>query len=98
MTRRPVDSPPQANSGGRSIAANRTAGLGAAALLAVALVIVPAAPFLDAIPVARAACPRVEVVFALGRQEPPVVGFVCDAFLNSLPSTAHIPSVASPLI
>jgi cutinase len=91
MTRRPVDSPPQANSGGRSIAANRTAGLGAAALLAVALVIAPAAPFLDAIPVARAACPGAEVVFARGREEPPGVGFVGDAFVNSLRSKVQMP-------
>jgi cutinase len=87
MTRRPVDSPPQANSGSGSNAANRLAGFGAAALLTLTLVIAPAAaPSLGAIPVALAACPGAEVVFARGRDEPPGVGFVGDAFVNSLRS------------
>jgi cutinase len=92
MTRRRADLPPQANSGCRSNAASRLAGLGAAALLAVALLIAPApAPFLTAIPVALAACPGAEVVFARGREEPPGVGFVGDAFVNSLRSKVQTP-------
>src|SRR6516165_3292915 len=92
MTRRPVDSPPQANPGSGSKAAHRLAGLGAAALLAVAWVIAPAAaPFPAAIPVARAACPGAEVVFARGREEPPGVGFVGAALVNSLQGKVHMP-------
>src|SRR5262245_32906277 len=58
-----------------------------AALLAAALVIVPAAtpfPIAALIPAASAACPDVEVVFARGREEPPGVGAVGDALVNSL--------------
>src|ERR1700752_3457675 len=92
MTRRRADSPPQANWGCRSRAANPLAGLGAAALLAVALVVAPAAAsFLAAIPVALAACPGAEVVFARGREEPPGVGFVGDAFVNSLRPKVQMP-------
>ena len=92
MTRSPVDSPPQANPGSGSNAANRLAGLGAAALLAVAWVIAPAAaPFPAAIPVAWAACPGTEVVFARGREEPPGVGFVGDALVNSLRPKVRMP-------
>jgi cutinase len=61
--------------------------LAAAALLAAALVIAPAAtPFPRAalIPAVSAACPDAEVVFARGREEPPGVGAVGDAFVNSL--------------
>ena len=77
--------PPQADSGSGSTTANRVIGLAAAGLLAVALVIVPAVtPLLAAIPVASAACPGAEVVFARGRDEPPGVGAVGDAFVNSL--------------
>jgi cutinase len=53
----------------------------AAALLAAAYAIALAATL---IPAAAAACPDVEVVFARGREEPPGVGAVGDAFVNSL--------------
>ena len=71
----------------------RVLGLAAAAALAAALVIAPAAtPFSTAalIPVASAACPDAEVVFARGRQEPPGVGAVGDALVNSLRSKVGI--------
>ncbi len=55
-------------------------GLAMAALLGAALVIGPAA----LLPKASAACPGVEVVFARGREEPPGVGAVGDALVNSL--------------
>jgi cutinase len=86
MRLRLVDPPPQASSGGRSKAANRLARFAAAAFLAAALVIAPAAtPFPTAlIPAASAACPGAEVVFARGREEPPGVGAVGDALVNSL--------------
>jgi len=61
----------------------------AAASLAAALVIAPATtPFSTAalIPTASAACPDAEVVFARGRLEPPGVGAVGDALVNSLRS------------
>ena len=67
----------------------RVLSLAAAAALAAALVIAPAAtPFSTAplIPAASAACPDAEVVFARGRQEPPGVGAVGDALVNSLRS------------
>ena len=92
--RRPVGPVPQASSAERSNPAHRVAGFAAAALLAAALVIDPAAlPFPSAprIPVASAACPGAEVVFARGREEPPGVGFVGDAFVNSLQGKAHMP-------
>ncbi|OBI74232.1 cutinase family protein [Mycobacterium asiaticum] len=57
--------------------------LAPAALLAATFVIVPAAAP-SSIPVAAAACPDAEVVFARGREEPPGVGAVGDAFVNSL--------------
>jgi cutinase-like protein len=63
--------------------------LAAAAPLAAALLIAPAAmPFSTAalIPTAWAACPDAEVVFARGRLEPPGVGAVGDALVNSLRS------------
>src|SRR5947209_597052 len=59
----------------------------AAAVIAAALVVAPAAtPFLASalIPAASAACPGAEVVFARGREEPPGVGAVGDTFVNSL--------------
>jgi cutinase len=59
----------------------------AAAPLAAALVIAPAAtpsPIAALIPAASAACPDAEVVFARGREEPPGVGAVGDALVNSL--------------
>ena len=63
--------------------------MAAAASLAAALVIAPATtPFSTAalIPTASAACPDAEVVFARGRLEPPGVGAVGDALVNSLRS------------
>jgi cutinase len=68
--------------------AHRVLGLSAAAVLAAALVIAPAAtPFSRAtIPAASAACPDAEVVFARGRLEPPGVGAVGDALVNALRS------------
>jgi cutinase-like protein len=59
----------------------------AAAPLAAALVIAPAATpssIAALIPAASAACPDAEVVFARGREEPPGVGAVGDALVNSL--------------
>jgi cutinase len=59
----------------------------AAAPLAAALVIAPAAmpsPIAALIPAASAACSDAEVVFARGREEPPGVGAVGDALVNSL--------------
>jgi cutinase len=69
--------------------AHRVLGLAAAAVLAAALVIAPAAtPFSTStlIPAASAACPDAEVVFARGRLEPPGVGAVGDALVNALRS------------
>jgi cutinase len=73
--------------------ARRVLRLAAATALAAALVITPAAtPFSTAalIPSASAACPDAEVVFARGRQEPPGVGAVGDALVNSLRSTTSL--------
>jgi cutinase len=67
-------------------------GFAGATVLAVALVIAPAAvPFPAAVPVASATCPGAEVVFARGREEPPGVGYIGAAFVNSLQSKAHVP-------
>ena len=90
---RPIDPPPQAGSAGKSNAANRLGGFAAAALLAGASVIAPAlAPFSTApIPAASAACPGAEVVFARGREEPPGLGQVGGALVNSLRSKVHMP-------
>jgi cutinase len=66
--------------------ANRFLGLAAAGSLAASLVTVPAL-----IPSASAACPGAEVVFARGREEPPGVGLVGDALVNSLRSKVHMP-------
>ncbi|OBK70915.1 cutinase [Mycobacterium sp. 1274761.0] len=69
--------------------APRVLSLAAAAVLAAVLILAPAAqPFSSAtlIPAASAACPDVEVVFARGRQEPPGVGAIGDALVNSLRS------------
>jgi cutinase len=63
--------------------AHRLLSPAAAALLAGALVIAPAALPLP-IAAVSAACPDVEVVFARGREEPPGVGAVGDALVNSL--------------
>jgi cutinase len=54
-------------------------GLTAAFLAAVALFVVP-----KLLPLAAAACPDVEVVFARGTDEPPGVGKVGQAFVSSL--------------
>jgi cutinase len=73
--------------------AHRVLSLAAAAPLAAALVIAPAAtPFSTAalIPAASAACPDAEVVFARGREEPPGVGAVGDALVNSLRSKVRM--------
>ena len=67
--------------------ARRVLSLVAAALLAAAFVFGPAAtpyPIAALIPAASAACPDAEVVFARGREEPPGVGAVGDALVNSL--------------
>jgi cutinase len=67
--------------------AQRVISLAAATPLAAALVVGPAATpstIVGPIPVASAACPDAEVVFARGREEPPGVGAVGDAFVNSL--------------
>jgi cutinase len=94
MRRRPVDPPRQASSGSRSHAANRLAGFAAAPLFAAALVVALAAaplPTTALIPAASAACPGAEVVFARGREEPPGVGFIGDALVNSLRPKVHMP-------
>ncbi|OBG28374.1 cutinase family protein [Mycobacterium sp. 852002-51057_SCH5723018] len=67
--------------------AHRVLSLAAITLLAAALLIAPAVtplPRAALIPAASAACPDAEVVFARGREEPPGVGAVGDAFVNSL--------------
>jgi cutinase len=66
--------------------ARRVLSLAAAAVFAAALVTVPLLSTAPLIPTASAACPDVEVVFARGRIEPPGVGAVGDAFVNSLRS------------
>ncbi|HZC51772.1 MAG TPA: cutinase family protein [Mycobacterium sp.] len=67
-------------------------GFAAGGLLAAALVIAPAAvPFPLATPVASAECPGAEVVFARGREEPPGLGAVGDAFVNSLRGKTRMP-------
>jgi cutinase len=76
----------------RSTGANRVPGFTAAALLTAASVIASAAvPFPAVAPVASAACPGAEVVFARGREEPPGIGYVGGAFLTSLQSKVHMP-------
>jgi cutinase len=71
----------------------RVAGFAAAAVLAAVLEIASAAtPFSTAlIPAASAACPGAEVVFARGRDEPPGLGAVGDAFVNSLRGKTRMP-------
>jgi cutinase len=49
------------------------------------------APASVRIPVASAACPAAEVVFARGREEPPGVGYVGQAFVNALQSKVQVP-------
>jgi cutinase len=64
---------------------NRARNLVAAPQFAAALLIAPAAtPISALIPTASADCPGAEVVFARGREEPPGVGAVGDALVNSL--------------
>jgi cutinase-like protein len=68
------------------------AKLAAAALLAPGLLIAPALiPAAGPIPTASADCPGAEVVFARGREEPPGLGAVGDAFLNSLRAKVPMP-------
>jgi cutinase len=70
----------------------RVGGFAAAALLAAATVIAPPmTPFKTLIPTASAACPGAEVVFARGREEPPGLGAVGDAFVNSLRGKTRMP-------
>ncbi|MGA8547823.1 MAG: cutinase family protein [Mycobacterium sp.] len=72
------------------------ARLAAAALLAPGLLIAPALmPVAGPIPVASADCPGAEVVFARGREEPPGLGAVGDAFVNSLRSKVPNMSVGA---
>lgn len=60
--------------------ARRVLSLATGVLLGAGLLIGPAA----LLPVASAGCPDAEVVFARGREEPPGVGAVGDALVNSL--------------
>jgi cutinase len=71
---------------GCSRAAKRLAGFAAAALLAAGVLTAPALvpASLTSLPTASAACPGVEVVFARGREEPPGLGAIGDALVNSL--------------
>ena len=65
--------------------ANRLFGSMAAASLAAVWMIGPA------IPSASAACPGAEVVFARGREEPPGLGQVGDALVDSLRGKTRMP-------
>lgn len=49
------------------------------------------APTTAAIPVASAVCPAAEVVFARGREEPPGVGYIGQAFVTALQSKVREP-------
>jgi cutinase len=60
--------------------AHAALGLATAVLLGFGLAIGPA----SSLPKAAAGCPDAEVVFARGREEPPGVGAVGDALVNSL--------------
>jgi cutinase len=63
----------------------RLTRLAVAALVAAGLLCGPAAvSTLTTLPVASAACPDAEVDFARGREEPPGVGLIGQAFINSL--------------
>lgn len=63
----------------------------AAALLAAAFVTIPVTiPTTALIPAASADCPGAEVVFARGREEPPGVGAVGDALVDSLRSKTGV--------
>ena len=82
-----IDPRPQPS--GRSSTAKRVAGGVAAVLLAAGLLIAPAlaaVPAAGLLPRASAGCPDAEVDFARGREEPPGVGEVGQAFVNSLQS------------
>jgi cutinase len=70
-------------------AVKRSAGTAAAALHAAPSMIIGAAAM--SVPVASAACPGAEVVFARGREEPPGAGLVGDAFANSLRAKTQLP-------
>jgi cutinase len=93
MTLRLIDPPPQAGSGSRSNAVNRSARFAAAGLLATTVLIAPATaltPSSTPVPTASAAsCPDVDVVFARGRQEPPGIGTVGNAFVSALRSRVN---------
>jgi cutinase len=87
----PIDPRPQPR--GRSGAAKRLAGFVGAALLAAGLLIAPVLiPAAGPIPTASAACPDAEVDFARGREEPPGLGAVGDALVNSL--RAKVPNMS----
>ncbi len=66
--------------------AYRVLSLASAAAFAAALVLAPVMSTAPLIPTASAACPDAEVIFARGRIEPPGVGAVGDALVNSLRS------------
>jgi cutinase len=73
----------------RSSGVKRVIGFAGSALLAAAVLIAPAlAPFPAGGPIPRASagCPDAEVDFARGREEPPGVGEVGQAFIDSLQS------------
>ncbi|WP_077086217.1 cutinase family protein [Mycobacterium rhizamassiliense] len=69
----------------------RSANFAAVALVAAVSGIAPATV---TIPVASAACPPVEVVFARGREEPPGVGYIGQAFVTALQSKVREPVAA----
>jgi cutinase len=73
----------------RSSGVKRVIGFAGSALLAAAVLIAPALvpfPAGGPIPRASAGCPDAEVDFARGREEPPGVGEVGQAFIDSLQS------------
>jgi cutinase len=75
----------------KSDVVKRSAGIAGAAVLGATLMIV--GPRVVSMPLASAAppCPGAEVVFARGREEPPGVGLVGDAFVNSLRAKTPMP-------
>lgn len=66
--------------------ARRVLNLATAAILAAGLMTAPAMSTAPLIPMASAACPDAEVIFARGRLEPPGVGAVGDALVGALRS------------
>jgi cutinase len=68
---------------------NLAAAAGCAAILMITPAVLPS-PAPSLIPVASAACPDAEVIFARGRQEPPGVGAVGDALVNALRSQTAV--------